>query len=285
MYNIIKMMRKTVAMQTKRTNGELIYHVNQKSYSRDIFRIHLCGITYPDKNYEIARGNSSVTCIEYVEKGTGTVHIDGKTFNPCEGDSYILHKGLEQHYYSDKKDPWQKVFVNLSGSLLDSLVEGYNLKDMYCFKGLDIRRELYEITELAKKNQEDHTEDIICIINRIFYKMRESVKDDSHVSEIAEKMKDYLTTHALEKFRIESLCNYVSRSESQTIKIFKEAYGITPYAYVLNKKISLAKGMLVNTNLSVKQIAYNLSFTDEYYFSNVFKNKVGVSPGKYRKTK
>ena len=104
-------------------------------------------------------------------------------------------------------------------------------------------------------------------------------------SELAEKMKDYLRTNAAFKFKIEKLCEYISRSESQTIKIFKEAYGITPYAYFLDKKIGLAKGMLLNTNLSVKQIAYELNFTDEYYFSNVFKSKVGVSPGKYRKIK
>ena len=41
--------------------------------------------------------------------------------------------------------------------------------------------------------------------------------------------------------------------------------------------------MLLNTNLSVKQIANHLSFADEYYFSNVFKQKVGLSPTAYRK--
>ena len=87
-----------------------------------------------------------------------------------------------------------------------------------------------------------------------------------------------------EKFKIEELCRYVSRSESQTIRIFKRAYGITPYNYVLEKKISLAKRFLRNTNLSIKQIADKLNFADEYYFSNFFKQKVGKTPTKYRKS-
>ena len=53
--------------------------------------------------------------------------------------------------------------------------------------------------------------------------------------------------------------------------------------YRLDRKIKLAKDMLVNTNLPIKQIASNLCYADEYYFSNVFKQKTGVSPGRYRK--
>ena len=58
---------------------------------------------------------------------------------------------------------------------------------------------------------------------------------------------------------------------------------MTPYAYVLGKRIDLSKKLLVDTNLTVKQIADKLCFTDEYYFSNLFKRKVGVSPAAYRR--
>ena len=110
-----------------------------------------------------------------------------------------------------------------------------------------------------------------------------NIENGNSIGYIAEKMKEYLQNHAASKFRMEELCRYISRSESQAIKIYKAAYGITPYAYFLNRKIKLAKDMLSNTNLSEKQIADKLNFADEYYFSNVFKQKTGVSPSKYRK--
>lgn len=282
MCKTVKKMRKTIM---KSAANEDIYYINQTSYDRNIFNVQMCGITYPDKSYEILRNNSYLYCIEYIEKGVGTVNIDDKTFYPQEGDSYFLHSGYRHHYYSDKSNPWKKYFINISGSLVDSLVEGYQLKNSFHFKGLDISRELYSIIELGKQKKVDCTKEIICIINNIFYKMRECVKENNFTPELAEKMKDYLRINAASKFKMENLCKFISRSESQTIKIFKEAYGITPYAYFLDKKINLAKGMLLNTNLSIKQIAYNLSFTDEYYFSNVFKGKVGVSPATYRKAK
>jgi AraC-like DNA-binding protein len=260
---------------------EEIYHVSQTSIARDILNIQICGITYPDKNYEISRKHSKVACIEYIEKGMGVVEIDGQTFYPEAGDSYFLQAGTAHHYFSDQESPWQKVFINVSGSLLDSLIEGYNLKNIYYFKGLDLSEAMGSILKQAKENQEDSTEEIICILNRIFLKMREHIKPQA--SDMAQKMKEYLRNNATSAFQMDALCNYISRSESQTIKIFKKAYGITPYAYFLSQKIKLAKVMLLNTNLSVKEIANNLSFGDVYYFSNVFKQKTGVSPTKYRK--
>jgi len=267
----------------KRAVNEEIHYVRQTGSARELLNIQMCGITYPDRSYEIGRERSDVACIEYVEQGMGTVEIDGQTFYPSEGDSYFLQVGTKHHYFSDRNNPWQKIFINVSGGLLDSLIEGYGLKNIYFFKGLNLSKEMLQVAKLAKENTEDCTEQIICILNQIFFKMRAHIKRTDSTLGVAEKMKDYLRNHAASRFKIEKLCQYISRSESQTIKIFKEAYGITPYAYFLEKKIKLAKDMLLNTNLSVKQIADHLSFADEYYFSNVFKQKTGVSPSKYRK--
>jgi len=261
---------------------EEIYTINQKSDTKDILRLHICGTTFPDKSYRIERKSSRVACIEYVESGRGTVNIDGKTFYPRGGDSYFLQAMKDQHYYSDPEDPWKKHFINLSGRLLDSLADGYGLSDVSYFEGLDLSAELGKILELAKSG-EDVCAEIIAILNEIFLKMHSHVKNAAEPFSIEAEMKDFLNTRITQKFDLSLLCKHVSRSESRTIRLFKNAYGITPYAYVLGKKIDLAKKLLDNTNLAVKQIADKLCFADEYYFSNLFKNKVGMSPAAYRK--
>ena len=267
----------------KKATAEKIYYVNQTAHSRGLLHIQMCGITYPDKNYEISRENSSVCCMEYIEKGAGVLEIDGNTYTPAEGDSYLLGMGTDQHYYSDKRNPWKKVFINVSGGLVDSLIEGYGLKGVHYFKGLDLGEEMRAIVSLAKEQREDCTEEIICLLNRAFYRMRAHIAGADAAPLIAERMKEFLRRRAASEFRMEELCKFVSRSESQTIKIFKEAYGTTPYAYFLQKKIRLAEDMLQNTNLSVKQIAARLHFSDEYFFSGVFKRKTGLSPTAFRK--
>ena len=262
---------------------EEIYHFNQKSDMKDLIRFSICGITFPDKNYRINRPNSRISCIEYIEEGTGTVHIGNKTFYPSEHDSYFLQSGKNHHYYSDRARPWKKYFINFSGKLTEALTEGYGLSDISHFEGLDIKNELLQIIEIGKNETEDSSMQIVEILNKIFFKMRNHAQKDKLHNTVEYEMKEFLNTQITKKFRVDLLARHISHSESQTIRMFKKAYGITPYAYVLTKKIDLAKKLLCDTNLSVKEISDKLCFSDEYYFSNMFKKRTGITPSSYKK--
>ena len=261
---------------------EEIYSFVQKSENRELIRFSICGITFPDKSYRISRPNSHISCIEYIEQGGGAVNIGNKHFYASEGDSYFLEEGNDQLYYSDKSRPWKKYFINFSGKLARELADGYGISGISHFQGLDLKSEMLRLIELGKRDGEDNTRELIIILNEIMFKMREHSSGGGGTRTLDEEMKDFLDTKVTAKFKIADLCNHISRSESQTIRIFKAAYGITPYTYVLDKKINLAKKLLCDTNLSVKEISAKLCFADEYYFSNVFKKKTGLTPSAYR---
>ena len=85
------------------------------------FRLTLAGITCPDADYKIYRECSELYVIEYVEKGAGTVICGGESYRIEKGDVYILPAGFEHRYYSDKKEPWKKKWMNVSGELCERL--------------------------------------------------------------------------------------------------------------------------------------------------------------------
>jgi AraC-like DNA-binding protein len=66
-------------------------------------------------------------------------------------------------------------------------------------------------------------------------------------------------------------------------KAFKTYTGIAPHQYLLQLKIEKAKMLLFNRSKSIKEIAFSLNFDSAFYFSKLFKEKVGVSPKEYRK--
>jgi AraC-like DNA-binding protein len=67
---------------------------------------------------------------------------------------------------------------------------------------------------------------------------------------------------------------------------FKAAFGVTIHKYITDFKIRKAVWYLDTADkISVKNVAYNLGFYDEYHFSNVFKQVMGVSPLAYRRGK
>ena len=59
--------------------------------------------------------------------------------------------------------------------------------------------------------------------------------------------------------------------------------GVSPYEYFMDTKMNYAANVLVNSEKSVKEVAYELGFEDENYFSRVFKQKFKTSPRGYRK--
>ncbi len=65
-------------------------------------------------------------------------------------------------------------------------------------------------------------------------------------------------------------------------KMFKDYTGLSPYQYFLQLKIDLAKQMLEEGALCIKEIAYELGFDTQYYFSRIFKKKTGRSPSEWQ---
>ena len=67
---------------------------------------------------------------------------------------------------------------------------------------------------------------------------------------------------------------------------FKSTFGKTIHQYMLDFKISEAMSYFDRfEEMSVKEVAYNLGFCDEYHFSKQFLKHTGMSPSKYKKSK
>lgn len=262
---------------------EKIFQLDLEAGMDNILKFQLCGTTYPDAKYQINRGMSSVYCIEYIEDGIGTLNHDDDVFFPHSGDSWLLHKGASHSYYSNPINPWKKHFINVRGTLIDALIAVYELSDAVYFEGLDIKNEILQIIETAEKKKSPDTSVIVALINEILIKMHRHTQVQGKIPEIGKQMKEFMNAHVTREFNIDLLADHIHKSRSQTIRIFKNIFGITPYQYIIGKKIGLSKKLLENTNLSAKEIAAAVGFTDAYSFSHQFKNKVGKTPLEHRR--
>ena len=93
---------------------------------------------------------------------------------------------------------------------------------------------------------------------------------------------DYIRSHIDERISLEQLAAVSMLSVSRFKYRFSQEVRITPREYVNIQKIEKAKALLVNTENSVTEIAYSLSFSSSAYFSDTFKRLVGCSPSDYR---
>ena len=64
---------------------------------------------------------------------------------------------------------------------------------------------------------------------------------------------------------------------------FKMTFNISPKQYIINKRLMESQRLLLENQLSIKEIAYAVGFENENYFSEFFSSKVGISALKFRK--
>jgi len=253
------------------------------------FFIDMAGISYCDGSYHICRPSSSIYCFEYILEGTGVVKTRGEEFHPSKGDVYFLHAGDNHDYYSDSLQPWTKIWFNAKGPLLETLIQAYGLTDVNFMRSCNVSRYFQQILDIVNYPGLS----IFAIMNQsalVFHNLLQSLwayhygrQKEVNISEPAARVKKYLDLNIEKKISIGELANLNFLSPSQIIRVFKKTYGISPYDYLLQRKMELACLLLCNSHLMIREIAFKIGFSDEHYFSSAFKKNIGLSPREYRK--
>ena len=66
-------------------------------------------------------------------------------------------------------------------------------------------------------------------------------------------------------------------------RVFKEEYGLSPYAFLINKRVQKAKNRLLDgSRINLAQLSNEIGFYDQSHFSKVFKRVFATTPNKYR---
>ena len=96
-----------------------------------------------------------------------------------------------------------------------------------------------------------------------------------------DKAKQYINENYRNKITIDELAKISGFSRSHFKRLFTKHYEMPPSDYITMVRIERAKTMLKAKIFSLSEIAEECGFSNEYYFSQVFKRIVGCSPKKY----
>ena len=94
---------------------------------------------------------------------------------------------------------------------------------------------------------------------------------------------DYIKDNLYNLPTIQELANLVGMSLKQYRKHFKKIMGVYPAKYIYDQKMLIVKQCLLNTELTIAQIAEMMGFSSAYYLSACFKKSFGCAPNEYRK--
>ena len=99
---------------------------------------------------------------------------------------------------------------------------------------------------------------------------------------VISKAKQYIQEHQGDELSLGEVSKAVNTSTFYFCKMFKKYTGVNFTNYVSRLRIEKAKNLLLNPNLRVSEIAYEVGFQSLTHFNRVFKKIIGQSPTEYR---
>lgn len=94
--------------------------------------------------------------------------------------------------------------------------------------------------------------------------------------------KAYVQHHMAEPFALDELAGAIGLSKYHFCREFKKATGLTPMAFVRQVRIEAARSLLLSTSLTLRSIAEQVGFSDEFQLSRVFRRVTGIPPSQVR---
>lgn len=105
---------------------------------------------------------------------------------------------------------------------------------------------------------------------------------ESQEMEKIETVLRYIDEHLQDNLTVEELARLVYLHPNYFIVFFKSMLGCSPIQYVNNKRMEMARRLLLDPNCSVSDVANRIGMKI-YYFSRMFKTHTGLTPSRYRK--
>lgn len=84
---------------------------------------------------------------------------------------------------------------------------------------------------------------------------------------------------------MEAVAAHVGVSRSYLHRAFHAVFGCAPGAYLTDYRLDRAIQLLRHSTLSVSAVAASAGFSDPFYFSRLFRRRMGMSPSDYRQEK
>jgi AraC-like DNA-binding protein len=99
---------------------------------------------------------------------------------------------------------------------------------------------------------------------------------------VIKRAKEYIHEHQAEELSLGQVAKAVNTSTFYFCKMFKKVTGINYTDYLSRVRIEKAKNLLLDPNLRVSEIAFEVGFQSLTHFNRVFKKVLGQSPTEYR---
>ncbi|AIQ68149.1 AraC family transcriptional regulator [Paenibacillus graminis] len=120
----------------------------------------------------------------------------------------------------------------------------------------------------------------------LLYQLQNNSRQRSRDAHSAlEQAKQYIEAHYTEPLTVEQLAQTAEFSPKYFIDLYKKKYGKSALEYAAELRLQQAKRLMAHSGVRLRDIAHQVGYADEFYFSRKFKKMIGVPPAVYMKSR
>lgn len=239
-----------------------------------------CGMAQTEPGHVYGSFRRKHFVFQYVLSGKGTFVSPYGTYTPKKDDIFVMHKGDLVDYTSDEADPWKYIWIEFD--CFDALPPIF---DCGILKGNEtVRNYFLEILKLndLKSGQKAYA----C---SILYRILSALETDSTppvrklYSRYINQALKMIHAHYIRKLTVNEIADALNLNRSYFCVRFKKEVGVGVKEYIDEYRIEAAKGMLLQSDATITEIAASAGYSDSSSFIKQFHRKVGCSPTAFRR--
>lgn len=217
--------------------------------------------------------------IIYVTEGKVYIEEDGVEYSLSQGDALLLYPGV-MHTGSRMSEGETKFFWL---HFKTDNIECFGMKKTVSAKGeyitLNLFRELLHIVNT--EGTPDYAKDFSCGSIIAHLAAIGKVSENASTSAFS-KISEWVRMNIRQDMKVQEIATIFGYNKTYISRLFKRYSGLTLKDYINRERIKCAKELLLTTEESIKDIAFDMGFGDENLFVKFFKYHEKMSPTKFR---
>ena len=121
----------------------------------------------------------------------------------------------------------------------------------------------------------------VTFFSEVQQKLNPASLPDCEASRQLSRAAEFIAENCTRSLKLEDICKAAELSASHLIRAFKQRYGMTPHAYLINRRIQYSRAQLRRGRL-IADVALDAGFADQAHLQRTFKRLVAATPGQYR---
>lgn len=256
-----------------------------------------CGIEQCSKGKKTGSSSRPHYHVHVVLSGCGHLETDGTCYSLSRGQLFVLRPDVEAYYYTEGDNPWYYCWVSFDGNdapnymEMAGMPEGVYIRDTYEKPELflDLVDQLLASPELSVVNELHRTSVLFRFIAELIRSYQTGLQNLHKDSKFDQVSHAYIT-QALEYIqlyypviKVNDISSYVGLNRSYLTYLFKKALHMSPQEYLVKYRLEKGRQLLLNTNMTIQEIANHIGYEDPLAFSKIFKKNYHMTPTNFRR--